>query len=124
MIDEKYKKSLTRFEGKMGKVFYWISLIGPLILLAFGILNLWMASRIGSAGGFALGDYINIWSEEINLKGEYSYSGIFLAGLHRFNTALLYFSFAVVLLPRAFGAAFERKRDQVISNTLRKHGEV
>ena len=124
MIDEKYKKSLTRFEGKSGMVFYWISLIGPLILLAFGILNLWMATRIGSAGGFTLSDYMNVWSEEINLEGEYSYSGIFLAGLHRFNTALLYFSFAVVLLPRAYGAVFERKRDQVISKTLKKHGEV
>ncbi len=124
MIDEMHKKSLTRFEGKTGKIFYWVSLFGPLILLALGILNLWLASRIGSASGFTLGDYMNVWSEERNLEGEYSYSGIFLAGLHRFNIALLYFSFAVVLLPRANGVAFERKRNQAILNTLRKHGEV
>ncbi len=124
MITEKYKQSLTRYEGKKGALLYWATLFVPFFLLVMGGLNMWLAFRIGSAGDFTLGDFVRIWLEEIEVQREYTYSGIFLAGLHRFNTALLQISFAIVLFPLAWGVTFLRKRDRAVLDALRKHGEV
>lgn len=124
MITENYKKSLTRYEGKKGSLLYWATLFVPFFLLVMGGLNMWLAFRIGRAGGFTLDEFVRIWLEEIEVQREYTYSGIFLAGLHRFNTALLQISFAIVLFPFAWGVTFLRKRDRAVLDALRKHGEV
>ncbi len=119
MIDEKYKNSLAQFEGKRGKIQYWLGLLSPGALILLCGLNLWMASRFGN-----ITDYINVWLDEIDIHREYSYRGTFLIGMHKFNTALLYFAFAIVLLPFSIGVSFAKKRNQVIINVLKKHGEI
>ena len=124
MIAAKYKQSLTRYEGKKGAFLYWAILFAPFLFVVMGGLDLWTASRIGSAGDFTLGDFIRIWFEEIDVQREYTYSGVFLAGLHRFNMALLSFSFAIVLSPLAWTVTFLRKRDRAVLDALREHGEV
>lgn len=124
MIAEKYKKSLTHYEGRKGAFLYWTIVFVPLFLLVMGGLNLWLAQRIGSADGFTLGDFVNIWFEEINVQRDYTYSGMFLAGMQRFNTALLDFAFAIVLSPLIWSVIFMRKRNSAVLTALRKHGEI
>ena len=124
MLSEKYKQSLTSYEGKRGAFLYGITLLAPFFLLAMGGLNIWFALRISSTGDFTLVDIIRVWFDEIDMQGEYRYSGIFLAGLQRLNTAIIQFSFAVALFPMALGVRFHRKRDRAILDALRKHGEI
>ncbi len=124
MLSEKYKHSLIRYEGKRGVFLCGISLFAPFFLLVMGSLNIWLALQIGSAGDFSLGDIMRVWFDEIDMQNEYRYSGIFLVGLQRFNTAIIQFSFALVLLPMALSIWFRRKRDRAIIDALRKHGEI
>jgi len=124
MLSEKYKQSLTRYEGKKGVFLYGITLLAPFFLMAMGGLNIWLALRISGAGDFTLGDIMRVWFDEIDMQGEYRYSGIFLAGLQRLNTAIIQFSFALVLFPMALWERFHRKRDRAILDALRKHGEI
>ena len=99
MIEERYRKSLTRYEGKKGAFLYAVSVFVPLFLVVMGGLNLWLAVRIGGVADITLTDYVQLWLKEIEVEREYTYSGVFLAGLHRFNTALLQFSLAIMLSP-------------------------
>lgn len=124
MINEQYKKSLTRYEGRNGALMYGALFFTPLFLLIMGCLNMWLAMRIGNADGITLSDYARTWLEEIEIRRQYTFSGVFLAGMQRFNTALLQFSFAVVISPLAWGVTFLRKRDRAVVNALRKHGEI
>jgi len=124
VISEKYKQSLSRYEGKRGALLYGITFFTPFFLLAIGSLNIWLALRIGSVGDFTLADFTHVWIDNIEMRSEYRYSGIFLAGLQRFNTAIIQFSLALVLFPIAFEVRFQRKRDRVILDFLRKHGDI
>ena len=124
MVSEKLKKSLTRYDSKLALIGYWVGLLTPFVILLVAVVNLWLASRQGSHGGFTLEDFMKTWLEVIDMKREYSYSGLFLAGLHRFNTALFQFSLAIVVSPLVFAAVSSKKRDQEIIKILRKHGEI
>ena len=124
MIEERYRKSLTRYEGKKGAFLYAVSVFVPLFLVVMGGLNLWLAVRIGGVADITLTDYVQLWLKEIEVEREYTYSGVFLAGLHRFNTALLQFSLAIMLSPLVWGVWFQRKRDRAVVDALRKHGEI
>ncbi len=124
MNSGKYIKSLAYYEGRKGKLLYWVLLCMPFFWLIMGCLNLWLASRIGEASQYNLGDFAQILFEEIDVTRQYEYSGVFLAGVSRFNTALLQLGCAVALSPLAWGVVFMRKRNQVILEVLRKHGEA
>ena len=124
MMEERFRKSLTRYEGRKGVFLCAASIFMPLFLVVMGGLNLWLAARIGGAADITLTDYVQLWLNEIEVEREYTYSGVFLAGLHRFNTALLQFSFAIVLTPLVWGIWFQRKRDRAVVDALKKHGEI
>lgn len=124
MIEEHFRKSLTRYEGKKGVFLCVVSIFVPLFLVVMGVLNLWLAARIGGATEITLTDYAQLWLKEIEVGREYTYSGVFLAGMHRFNTALLQFSLAIVLSPLVWSVWFQRKRDRAVVEALRKHGEI
>ncbi len=124
MINEKYIRSLNRLEGKSGMIVYWCTLLVPLFFIVMGVLNTWQAMRIPGAGDFTFGDYLSSLLEEIDVKSEYKYSGLYLLGLGRFHTALLHFTFAIVMTPLALGVNFEKRRNRAISNALKKHGEI
>ena len=124
MLSEKHKKSLTRFEGKRGVLLLWLAIIAPVFLFVLGCLNLWSASRLGVVADLTLADLMRGVFEEINVKREYTYSGVFLAGVQRINVALMQFGVAAILFPLSWSVAAIRKRDRAVIEALRRHGEL
>lgn len=124
MINEQYKKSLNRYEGRTGIALFVILLCTPLFFIIMGCLNLWLASQIGASQGVFLSDYAQIWFEEIDIQREYTFSGLFLVGVHRFNTALLQLAVGLMFIPLVWSTVFLRKRDRAVINVLRKYGEL
>ena len=70
MIEERFRKSLTRYEGKKGVFLYAVSILVPLFLVVMGGLNLWLAARIGGAADITLTDYGQSWLQEIEVNRE------------------------------------------------------
>ena len=124
MSKEEYVKSLNRFEGKSGTIIFWVSVFLPLFFIVIGVTNIWNALRIAGAGDFSFGQYIGFWLEEIDIKTEYRYSGLFLLGLERFNSAAIHFTFAIVMAPYALNSFYRRKRNRSICKALARHGEI
>jgi len=121
---EEIKKSLYSFEGKKGKYKYWLFLCVPIFMIIMGILNLSLASRIGSTIDQTLTDFAYTWLEEIKIQKEYKFSGVFLLGMQKFNTAMLLFAGALITLINFWGLRIERKRNKELISVLKKHGEI
>ena len=124
MLKDKYIKSLTQHEGRMGKVVFWAMIIAPIFMAVMGCLNLWQASRIGGYENYSLIDFARIWLEEIDVKRTYIHSGIFLKGLNTFNTALFQFVASMLMLITSYSYFFQRKRNAEVISILRKHNEA
>ena len=93
-------------------------------MIIMGILNLSSASRIGSTIDHTLTDFAYTWLEEIKIQKEYKFSGVFLLGMQKFNTALLLFAGALIMLISSWGLRIERKRNKELISVLREHGEI
>lgn len=124
MITEETKRSILSFEGKKGKYKYWLFFFAPIFMLVMGILNLSLASRIGSAIDYTLSDFAYTWLEEIKMQKEYKFSGVLLLGMQKFNTALLLFAGALLMSIQLWGLTMQRKRNKELISTLKKHGEI
>ena len=93
-------------------------------MIVMGILNLLLASRIGSTIDSTLSDFAYTWLEEIKIQKEYKFSGVFLLGMQKFNTAILLFAGALITLINFWGLRIERKRNKELISVLKKHGEI
>ena len=123
MLD-KYKKSLTRYEGKKGTVALWVILFTPVFFVIMGTLNLWTASQLSGLNEVSLSDVLNIMFMEINPKQKYPFSGTLLIIIQRLETSIYQYLFSIPFFGIAYIMYFERKRDSEILKVLRKHGEI
>ena len=122
MITENDIKALTRHETRLGKIANWAVVVAPICLVLASILNLHLASRIGSNVGFDLIQLFQSWIEGIDLNKQYS--GIVLKSMERLTTALLQIGFAVVLSILAYAYHKRRKMDVRILETLKCCGAL
>ena len=120
MITEKDIKMLKRHETRMGKIAYWMIIIGPIFLVVIGCLNLWLAFKIASSRGCNLSCLFQCFIENINVNQQYS--GFYLKVMERLSIALLYFVLAFILFIQCYGYYLRRKMEIRILETLRQSG--
>ena len=123
-MQDKYIKSLTRFEGKKGNIAFWAIFLTPIFFVIMGTLNLWTASKLSSLNEVSLNDVINIMFMDINPKQEYPFSGTLLIIMQRLETSIYQYLFSIPFFGIAYTMFYERKRDNEIIKVLRKHGEI
>lgn len=120
MLESRFKRSLTVFEGRKGAFTYWLILFVPLFLLIMGFLNLYAASTWGKAADITLLDLLRSWGD---IDPSKSYSGIYLKAQERINTAMLLFGISIVSGVFAYTVRFKRKMNKRITDILKIHEE-
>ena len=95
MITQKDIKALKLHETRMGRISSWAPILGFIILVVVGVLNLKLASNIGSTGGYSLKTLFYSWVQGFDASQQYP--GIYLLGIERLETALLQFGMAVFM---------------------------
>jgi hypothetical protein len=85
MIDIKYKKALTQFEGKS----FYLFLCIPFLCIVFGISYLIAAVRIAGLIDLNFFEIINVWTASPEYNKEYP--GILIKALGCLNLAFLQF---------------------------------
>ena len=120
MITEKDIKALRRHQSRSGRIASWAVVIAPVFLVVMGVLNLHLASKIGSIAGVDLVQLFQSWIAGVNVNTQYS--GLYLKAMERLTTALLHFCFAIILFIFAYGYHSRRKLDSRILGTLKRSG--
>ena len=123
-MQDKYIKSLTRFEGKKRIIAFWAIFLTPVFFVIMGTLNLWAASKLSSLAEVPLNDIINIIFMDINPNQKYPFSGTLLIIMQRLETSMYQYLFSIPFFGFAYSMYFERKRDIEIIKILRKYGEI
>ena len=124
MLEEKYKKSLSIYEGKYGNIYYYAILFLPIFFLVMAAIKLYAAHRIGSFVNLGLLDYFQGWLAEVEAEREYTNSGVAIMGITEFNGALIMFSLSIILAVNSWVTLFVKKRNNEIIKALNKHGEL
>ena len=120
MITDSDIKALRRYKTRSGKIANWIIVIAPIFLFVVGILNLHLASKIGSNEGYSLWALFQSWIEGINVNKQYS--GLYLKAMERLETALLQFGLSLILSIMAYDYHKMRKMNARILETLKHTG--
>jgi hypothetical protein len=121
MIEDKIKKSLTKYGGKKGIISFYMICFAPVFMLLMGFLNLYASSKWSSLAKLDFLDLLKMWVRSIDI--DISYSGVSLKALERFETALLQFGFALIFGIFAYGAKIQRIMNSKIIDILKKHNE-
>ena len=120
MITEKDIKTLRRHQGRSGRIASWAIVIALVFLVVMGLLNLHLASRIGSIAGVDLAQLFQSWLTGVEVNSQYS--GLYVKAMARLTTALLHFVFAIILFILAHAYHSRRKLDTRILGTLKCSG--
>ncbi|MCP3929313.1 MAG: hypothetical protein GY705_09460 [Bacteroidetes bacterium] len=113
----KYKKTLTRFEGKS----FYLLMCVPFVCIIFGVLYLIAASRIGGLIDLNLVDIFKIWiSGPVYDK---AYSGMSIKAVGCLVNAFLQFGLALCSGILFHGVSKSRLMYREIVLILKKHNE-
>jgi hypothetical protein len=121
MITEKDVKTLTQYQTPAGKIAYWLFMIAPIFFLGGGILNLYIASRIGSYEGYNLMNLFRDWINGIDVKA--TYSGLYLKAMERLTTALMEIGGSFIFLIFTYVHYQRKKMNERIIETLKMAGK-
>ena len=121
MIEKKYIKALTMFEGIKGIVIYYIMVFAPIFLLIMTILNFYLASKIGMKEGYDLISLFKSW--EAGIEASKQYSGIYLMAIERLEMAILLFGVTLIWGIAAVKVRVTRQRNRRIVEILKRHEE-
>ena len=117
MINQKDIKALKQHETLYGKIANWIFIGAPILFFVIGILNLKLASVIGSKNGYDLNMLFHDWIQGVDVNKQYS--GIYLKAMERLTTALLQFGGALIFTVAVYANQILIKRNKRILDTLR-----
>ena len=120
MITDSDIKALRHYTTRSGKIANWMIVIAPIFLFVVGILNLYLAFKIGSNEGYSLWTLFQSWIEGINVNKQYS--GLYLKAMERLGTALLQFGFSLILSIMVYGYHKTRRMNARILETLKHTG--
>jgi hypothetical protein len=120
-MDKKIKRSLSKYRGKKGHIFYFLLLFAPFFLFLMGILNLYTASKWGNTANLDNIDLVKMWFSGIDINS--NYSGAVLKSLERLETAIMQFGFALVFGIVAYNAKIQRTAYSKIIELLKNHNE-
>ena len=120
MITDSDIKALRRYKTRSGKIANWMIVIAPIFLFVVGILNLYLASKIGSNEGYSLWALFQSWIEGINVNKQYS--GLYLTAMERLETALLQFGLSLIFSITVYGHHKTRRMNARILETLKHSG--
>jgi len=122
MIEKKYIKGLTMFEGRSGLVKYYIMVFGPIFVIIMALLNLYLASKLGVTEGYDLLFLFKSWKSGIVATKQYS--GGYLIAIERLEMAILLLGGALIWGIVAFKVRVTRQRNHRIVEILRRHQEL
>jgi len=118
MITEKDIKMLRSSQSRNGKVSFWVLVTVTFVFLAAAILNLHIASKIGSFRGYSLIQLIQCWI--IGVDSNAQYSGIYVAATQRLLLSFLQIILALMFSILTYGHCIRRKMDERILEALNK----
>ena len=125
MLDEEHKKLLMRFHGRKGRIRLWFLYIVPIFLAVVGVYDLYIASQIGSLVDMSLFEYLSDWFvSEIDPNKQYSFSGVQLLAMGRYQTGIFLLGMSLWLGLFSFAYWQQKRRDEEVLALLKKHGEV
>ena len=122
MITEKDIRALRVHETPMGIIAHWALAIAPLFFLVMGVLNLWLASKMGGNAGLDLIHLFQNWGKGIEVGSQYPEP--YLIAMQRLTNALLLIGGAIPLFILAYSNNKRRKLDARIVATLKEAGLI
>ncbi len=122
-LTDNEKASLKAFEGKKGKFRYTLMLFAPIFFIIMAIANFYAANYIGMYEGHNIINLFSDWIEGFESNKTYSYTGIYLKAVERFETAWLLIVVAILMGTIAIINIKERTRNRKIVEILKKHNE-
>lgn len=124
MLDENTKKSLVGYGNRKNRISQYAILLIPFFLFFVSCYNIYLAFKIGHIEGYALRDFLAYWNTETDPQQTYTFSGVFLLAMHKFNSSLFGFSLLIPFGITYLGYFLIKRRDKKIIEVLRKHGEL
>ncbi len=122
MITEKDIKSLRFHETRWGKITNWTFIIAPVFLVVMGVLDLYIASKIGSIDGLEFIQLFQSWIKGVDIDGQYS--GIYLKAMEAITDAMHFLGFAIFILGIRYVYHSRIKMESRILETLKNLGAI